>query len=79
MFILWRIDGKIFFSLSTSYISYLEKHVAYAESHDQALVGDKTIAFWLMDKGELSKRWGKKKKKGVLGANIAIVRKQHKE
>ena len=26
-----------------------EKHVAYAESHDQALVGDKTIAFWLMD------------------------------
>jgi 1,4-alpha-glucan branching enzyme len=30
---------------------YGEKHVAYAESHDQALVGDKTIAFWLMDKG----------------------------
>lgn len=27
-----------------------EKCVAYAESHDQALVGDKTIAFWLMDK-----------------------------
>jgi len=27
-----------------------EKHIAYAESHDQALVGDKTIAFWLMDK-----------------------------
>lgn len=26
-----------------------EKHIAYAESHDQALVGDKTIAFWLMD------------------------------
>jgi len=26
-----------------------EKHVGYAESHDQALVGDKTIAFWLMD------------------------------
>lgn len=24
--------------------------IAYAESHDQALVGDKTIAFWLMDK-----------------------------
>lgn len=29
---------------------YLEGNVAYAESHDQALVGDKTIAFWLMDK-----------------------------
>ena len=28
---------------------YGEKCVAYAESHDQALVGDKTIAFWLMD------------------------------
>lgn len=27
-----------------------EKCVCYAESHDQALVGDKTIAFWLMDK-----------------------------
>ena len=26
-----------------------EKHVGYAESHDQALVGDKTIAFRLMD------------------------------
>ena len=26
-----------------------ELTVAYAESHDQALVGDKTIAFWLMD------------------------------
>lgn len=27
-----------------------EKNIAYAESHDQALVGDKSIAFWLMDK-----------------------------
>ncbi len=26
-----------------------EKHVGYAESHDQALVGDKTLAFRLMD------------------------------
>lgn len=25
------------------------KSIAYCESHDQALVGDKTIAFWLMD------------------------------
>ncbi|KAK4878494.1 hypothetical protein RN001_011000 [Aquatica leii] len=29
---------------------WMEPNVAYAESHDQALVGDKTIAFWLMDK-----------------------------
>ncbi|PFH51282.1 glycoside hydrolase family 13 protein [Amanita thiersii Skay4041] len=27
-----------------------EASIAYCESHDQALVGDKTIAFWLMDK-----------------------------
>jgi 1,4-alpha-glucan branching enzyme len=29
---------------------YREATIAYAESHDQALVGDKTLAFWLMDK-----------------------------
>lgn len=29
---------------------YGEKSIAYAESHDQALVGDKSLAFWLMDK-----------------------------
>jgi 1,4-alpha-glucan branching enzyme len=29
---------------------YKEETIAYAESHDQALVGDKTLAFWLMDK-----------------------------
>ena len=29
---------------------YGERTIAYAESHDQALVGDKTMAFWLMDK-----------------------------
>lgn len=26
-----------------------EGHVSYVESHDQALVGDKTLSFWLMD------------------------------
>ncbi|XP_028839728.1 1,4-alpha-glucan-branching enzyme isoform X2 [Denticeps clupeoides] len=26
-----------------------ERSIAYAESHDQALVGDKSLAFWLMD------------------------------
>lgn len=29
---------------------YKENTIAYAESHDQALVGDKSLAFWLMDK-----------------------------
>jgi hypothetical protein len=28
---------------------YNEKCISYAESHDQALVGSKTLAFWLMD------------------------------
>jgi 1,4-alpha-glucan branching enzyme len=28
----------------------MEAHIGYCESHDQALVGDKTVAFWLMDK-----------------------------
>ncbi|HVK04990.1 MAG TPA: alpha-amylase family glycosyl hydrolase [Armatimonadaceae bacterium] len=28
---------------------YGEKHIGYAESHDQSLVGDKTMAFLLMD------------------------------
>jgi 1,4-alpha-glucan branching enzyme len=35
---------------------HLERSVAYAESHDQALVGDKTLAFWLMDK-EMCMLW----------------------
>ncbi len=27
-----------------------EKHIGYVESHDEALVGDKTLAMWLFDK-----------------------------
>ena len=29
--------------------SYGEKYISYNECHDQSLVGDKTLAFWLMD------------------------------
>lgn len=43
----WEM-GKICHTLSNR--RYGEKCIAYAESHDQALVGDKTLAFWLMDK-----------------------------
>ncbi|KAM7255145.1 hypothetical protein ACFE04_020386 [Oxalis oulophora] len=43
----WKM-GDIVHSLTNR--RWLEKCVVYAESHDQALVGDKTIAFWLMDK-----------------------------
>ncbi|KPV77968.1 glycoside hydrolase family 13 protein [Rhodotorula graminis WP1] len=40
--------GNICFTLTNR--RWREKTIAYAESHDQALVGDKTLAFWLMDK-----------------------------
>ena len=40
--------GSIVWALTNR--RHTEKCVAYVESHDQALVGDKTIAFWLMDK-----------------------------
>eukprot|EP01105_Mastigella_eilhardi_P017515 TRINITY_DN4025_c0_g1_i2.p1 TRINITY_DN4025_c0_g1~~TRINITY_DN4025_c0_g1_i2.p1 ORF type:complete len:539 (+),score=130.96 TRINITY_DN4025_c0_g1_i2:91-1707(+) len=43
----WRM-GDITFTLNNR--RWMERCIAYAESHDQALVGDKTIAFWLMDK-----------------------------
>ncbi|KAK9461441.1 glycoside hydrolase superfamily [Lipomyces oligophaga] len=43
----WNM-GHIVYQLTNR--RYKEKTVAYAESHDQALVGDKTLAFWLMDK-----------------------------
>lgn len=40
----------LLFFISYQIYSWKELTIAYAESHDQALVGDKTIAFWLMDK-----------------------------
>ncbi|KAG5648864.1 alpha-1,4-glucan branching enzyme [Asterophora parasitica] len=40
--------GNITFTLTNR--RHGEKSIAYCESHDQALVGDKTLAFWLMDK-----------------------------
>ena len=40
--------GDIFFNLTSKRLD--EKVVSYAESHDQALVGDKTIIFRLIDK-----------------------------
>jgi 1,4-alpha-glucan branching enzyme len=43
----WNI-GHIAHTLTNR--RYKEKTIGYAESHDQSLVGDKTLAFWLMDK-----------------------------
>ncbi|CAM4418988.1 unnamed protein product, partial [Lepidochelys olivacea] len=42
----WNM-GNIVYTLTNR--RYEEKYIAYAESHDQALVGDKTLAFRLMD------------------------------
>ncbi len=42
----WNLE-RLFWSMTNRRRS--EKNIAYVESHDQALVGDKTIAFWLMD------------------------------
>ncbi|NQU55555.1 MAG: alpha amylase C-terminal domain-containing protein [Bacteroidetes bacterium] len=43
----WDV-GEIFYQLTSKRLD--EKVVSYAESHDQALVGDKTIVFRLIDK-----------------------------
>ncbi len=43
----WNMD-HMYYELTNRRID--EKVISYAESHDQALVGDKTIIFWLIDK-----------------------------
>lgn len=43
----WSV-GSIFYELTNKRLE--EKTISYAESHDQALVGDKTIIFRLIDK-----------------------------
>ncbi len=48
-----------------------EATIAYAESHDQALVGDKTLAFWLMDK-EMYWHMGKDDQSPAIERGIAL-------
>jgi 1,4-alpha-glucan branching enzyme len=48
-----------------------EPTIAYAESHDQALVGDKTLAFWLMDQ-EMYWHMGKADPHPVIERGIAL-------
>jgi len=50
---------------------YGEKTISYAESHDQALVGDKTLAFWLMDQ-EMYWHMGKDDPNPVVERGIAL-------
>lgn len=48
-----------------------EATIAYAESHDQALVGDKTLAFWLMDQ-EMYWHMGKDDPHPVIDRGMAL-------
>ncbi len=50
-----------------------EKHIGYAESHDQALVGDKTLAFWLMDK-DMYFSMGKGTKNLIVDRGLALIK-----
>lgn len=43
----WNM-GTIAFTLTNR--RWNEKHISYAESHDQSIVGDKTISMWLFDR-----------------------------
>ena len=43
----WNM-GSLIHSLTNR--RYNEKHIGYCESHDQSIVGDKTISMWLFDK-----------------------------
>nr|BAE96955.1 starch branching enzyme I [Ipomoea batatas] len=56
---------------------YTEKCVAYAESHDQAIVGDKTIAFLLMDREMYSGMSCLTEASPVVDHGIALVKMIH--
>ncbi|GHU96261.1 1,4-alpha-glucan branching enzyme [Bacteroidia bacterium] len=43
----WHV-GEMYYELTNKRAD--EKTISYAECHDQAMVGDKTIIFWLLDK-----------------------------
>lgn len=49
-----------------------ERVVAYCESHDQALVGDKTLAFWLMDAAMYTDMSVLKEKSLVIDRGISL-------
>jgi len=49
-----------------------EKSIAYCESHDQALVGDKTLSFWLMDAEMYSSMSTESSRSIVIDRGIAL-------
>ena len=48
----WNL-GNIVYTLTNR--RFNEKHISYVESHDQSIVGDKTISMWLFDEVNLLK------------------------
>ncbi|MQM01759.1 hypothetical protein Taro_034516 [Colocasia esculenta] len=56
---------------------YTEKCVSYAESHDQAIVGDKTIAFFLMDQEMYTGMSDLKPASSVIDRGIALHKMIH--
>ena len=50
---------------------FTEKHVGYAESHDQALVGDKTLTFRMMDQ-EMYWNMGNASRSQVIERGVAL-------
>jgi 1,4-alpha-glucan branching enzyme len=52
---------------------FSEKHIGYAESHDQALVGDKTLAFWLMD-ADMYWNMNRRSESVVIDRGIALLK-----
>ncbi len=61
--------GELFHTISNRRPG--EDHIAYAESHDQAMVGDKTIAFRLMD-AEMYWKMNKASQSLIIDRGIAL-------
>ena len=61
--------GEVWHTLTNRRLG--EGHIAYAESHDQALVGDKTLAFRLMD-AEMYWNMDKSQKSLVIDRGMAL-------
>jgi len=64
----WNL-GEVYHTLMNR--RFTEKHIGYSESHDQALVGDKTLAFRLMD-AEMYWHMDKKSKSIIIDRGIAL-------
>jgi len=65
----WNLGGLYSIMLNRR---WNEKHIGYAESHDQAMVGDKTLAMWLMDADLYTGMSALEPKNAVIDRGIAL-------